>query len=165
MATSIVRFLNIILAALLAGTSFGIWMGFNPMNFSPSTYVEQQQNTLRALNVLMISLVILATIITIIAAFLQRNNKIVFITLLVAAVFFVACILISRFGNQPINDSIMTWNSNTLPANWTTLRDKWWSFHIMRTIAELIALILITWANIQKGNITSQRLDVMHHSK
>lgn len=155
MATSIIRFLNIILAALLAGTSFGIWMGFNPINFSPSTYVEQQQNTIRMLNALMISLVIIATIITIASAFLQRNNKHVFIALLVAAAFFVACILISRFGNQPINDSMMTWNTNSLPDNWTILRDKWWSFHIMRTITELIALSLITWISIKKGNLTT----------
>ncbi len=77
----IIRFLNIILAALLAGTSFGIWLGFNPINLSPSTYAEQQQNTIQALNVLMISLVVIATIITIVSAFLQKNNKPVFIAL------------------------------------------------------------------------------------
>lgn len=154
MTTSIIRFLNIILAAILAGTSFGIWLGFNPVNFSSSTYVEQQQNILRSLNVLMISLVITATIITIVSAFLQRRNRPVFITLLVAAAFFVACILISRFGNQPIQDSMMAWNADSLPGNWTILRDKWWSFHIMRTITELIALSLITWVSIKKGNIT-----------
>jgi|GEM_PF-3063443 len=48
MATSIIRFINIIIAGLLAGVSFGIWIGFNPLNLSPSTYVEQQHNMLRA---------------------------------------------------------------------------------------------------------------------
>jgi hypothetical protein len=43
MAVFIVRFLNIILATLLAGVSFGIWIGFNPSDLSPSTYLEQQQ--------------------------------------------------------------------------------------------------------------------------
>src|SRR5665647_2288491 len=124
MATSIIRFLNIIIAALLAGVSFGIWIGFNPLGLSPSTYVDQQQNMLRALKVLMISLVIIATIITIASAFLQKNNKPVFIALLIAAVFFIACILITRFGNKPIDDMVMTWTSDSLPANWTELRDK-----------------------------------------
>ena len=155
MLTKTLRFLNIILAALLAGTSFGIWIGFNPVNFSPSTYLEVQQNTIRVLNTLMVSLVIIATIITIVFAFLQRKDKHAFVALLVAAAFFVACIVISRFGNQPINDSMMTWNTNSLPANWIILRDKWWSFHIMRTITELIALSLITWTSIKKGNITT----------
>ncbi len=114
MTNSIIRFLNIIIAALLAGTSFGIWMGFNPVNLSLSTYIEQQQNMIRALNVLMITLVFGATIITIISAILHRGDKQAFIPLLIASVFFIACIIISRFGNQPINNEIMKWTSGTL---------------------------------------------------
>jgi hypothetical protein len=150
MTKSILRFLNVIIAALLAGVSFGIWIGFNPLSLSPSTYIEQQQNMLRALNVLMITLVFSATVITIISAFLQKSNKPVFITLLITSLFFIACIFISRFGNQPINKIIMSWTSGPLPGNLSELRDKWWTFHIMRTIAELAALILVTWTSIKK---------------
>ena len=124
MTASIIRFLNIIIADLLAGVSFGIWIGFNPMDLSPSTYIEQQQNMLRALKVLMISLVVVATIITIASAFLQKNNKSVFIALLVAAAFFIACILITRFGIKSIDNMVMTWTADSLPVNWTDLRDQ-----------------------------------------
>ena len=151
MTTSIIRFLNIIIAALLAGASFGIWIGFNPLNLSPSTYIEQQQNMIRALNVLMITLVFSATIITIISAILQRGNKQAFIPLLFASLFFISCIIISRFGNQPINNEIMKWTSGTLQGNLSELRDKWWTFHIIRTISELIALCLVTWTSIIKS--------------
>jgi hypothetical protein len=150
MTIPIIRFLNIIIAALLAGTSFGIWMGFNPLNLSPSTYIEQQQNMIRALNSFMLILVFGATVITIISAILQRDDKQAFIPLLIASLFFIACILISRFGNQPINNEIMTWTSGTVPGNLSELRDKWWTFHIFRTIAELIALFLVTWTSIKK---------------
>ncbi len=104
MTLSLIRFLNIIFAALLAGTSFGIWFGFNPTNYSASTYIEQQQNLVRSLNTLMISLVIIATVVTLISAFLQRK-----------------------------------------------LRDKWWSFHIMRTVVELIALVLVAWTSSKQN--------------
>jgi uncharacterized membrane protein len=150
MATPIIRFINILIAALLAGVSFGIWIGFNPMDLSPSTYLEQQQNMLAALKALMISLVVIATIITLVSAFLQKNNKPVFIALLIAAAFFIACILITRFENKPIDDMVMTWTSASLPANWTELRDQWWVWHIMRTLAELAALLLVTGASIKK---------------
>ncbi|MEO6136307.1 MAG: DUF1772 domain-containing protein [Ginsengibacter sp.] len=149
MISSTIRFANIILAALLAGTSFGIWIGFNPLGLSASTYLEQQQNTINSLSVLMTSLVIIATVITIISAFVQKNDKRVFITLLFAAVFFIACILISAIGNRPIDNEVMTWTKGTMPKDWTNFRDKWWSLHIMRTIAELIALILIAWTNVR----------------
>ncbi len=151
MTTSLIRFINILLAALLAGTSFGIWIGLNPTQYSPSTYVEQQQQLVSSLNTLMVSLVILATLVTLISAYLQRKNRIVFSMLLVAAVSFASCIVISRFGNLPIQEEMLTWNVDSLPGNWTILRDKWWSFHIMRTIAELVALTLVAWASIQKA--------------
>jgi hypothetical protein len=151
MTKSIIRFFNIIIAALLAGISLGIWIGFNPLNLSPSTYIEQQQNTIRSLNVLMIALVIGATVITIISAILQKSNKPVFITLLIAALFFISCIIISRFGNQPINKMIMTLTPGSIPDNLSELREKWWSLHIMRTISELIALALVTWTGIKRN--------------
>ena len=155
MTTSIIRFLNITLAALLAGTSFGIWIGFNPMNLSPSAYIEQQQNMLQSLRTLMVSLIVFATIITILSAYLQKNDKSTFIFLILAAVFFITCIIITRFGNKPIDDKVITWTKDAIPNNWTELREKWWSFHIMRTVAEIIALLLVTWTSINKDSMKS----------
>ena len=145
MTFTIIRFVNLILAALLAGTSFGICVGLNPDNYSPSTYIEQQQQLVLSLNTLMVSLVIAATIVTIISAVLQRKNKTVFVTLLFAAIFFASCIFISRFGNLPIQTEMLKWKIDTLPDNWTSLRNEWWTLHIIRTIAELIALALVAW--------------------
>jgi archaellum biogenesis protein FlaJ (TadC family) len=150
--TPLVRFLNIIVAGLLAGVSFGIWIGFNPSGLSPSTFIEQQQNMLQSLRTLMVSLVLLATIITILSAYLQKHDKSAFISLILAAVFFIVCILITRFGNKPIDDIVITWTKDAIPNNWTELRDNWWSFHILRTVAEIIALLLVTWTSIKKDS-------------
>ncbi|MGC3945486.1 MAG: DUF1772 domain-containing protein [Chryseolinea sp.] len=144
------RFLNIIVAGLLAGTSFGIWAGFNPADYSPSTYLEQQQNLVRSLNTLMITLVIAATVNTLISAFLQRHNKPVFVALLLAAILFISCMVITRLGNIPIQADMLNWTPESLPENWTTLRDRWWSFHVARTLVELIAFVLVAWTNIKK---------------
>ena len=152
MATPLVRFLNIIVAALLAGVSFGIWIGFDPSGLSPSTFVEQQQNMLQSLRTLMVSLVVIATLITMLSAYLQKHDKPTFISLIIAGVFFIACILITLFGNKPIDDIVITWTNEAIPNNWLDLRDNWWSFHILRTLAEIIALLLVTWASIRKDN-------------
>ena len=148
MIVSIIRFSNIILVALLAGTSFGIWMGFNPMNYSAATYIEQQQHLVLSLNTLMVSLIIIATLVTIASAILQRQNKTVFIALLFASLFLASCIFISRLGNLPIQTEMLKWNVDSMPNNWAMLRDNWWTFHIMRTIVELIALVLIAWTSV-----------------
>lgn len=148
MITSITRFTNIVLVALLAGSSFGIWIGLNPLNYSAATYLEQQQHLILSLNTLMVLLVIIATGVTIASAILQRQNKTIFITLILASLFLASCIFISRFGNLPIQMEMLKWNANSLPNNWTIQRDKWWSFHIMRTIVELIALVLVAWTSV-----------------
>jgi uncharacterized membrane protein len=100
---------------------------------------------------LMVALVIAATVVTITSAILQMKNRGAFIPLTVAVLLFVACILITIFGNKPIDDLVMTWTSSSLPSNWTEFRDKWWSLHIMRTISELLALFLITAVSLKKN--------------
>ena len=146
MTTSLIRFINIIVAALLAGTSFGIWIGFNPSGYSPSTYLEQQNHMVQSLNTVMVTLVVVATIVSTISAYLQRKNKMVFILLLLAAASFASCLLISRFGNLPIQNQMLSWKADSLPDNWMMLRDKWWLFHIQRTVAEIVALVLVAGA-------------------
>ena len=150
MKITVLRLINVVVAALLAGTSFGIWVGFNPVNYSPHTYIEQQQNLVTSLNTLMVSLVVGATIITLVSAYLQRKNRFDFITLLIAAFFFASCIFISRFGNYPIQSAMLHWDPNSLPENWTTMRDTWWTMHKIRTISELIALVLVAWTGVRK---------------
>jgi uncharacterized membrane protein len=107
---------------------------------------------LQSLRALMVSLVVLAAIVTILSAYLQKHDKPAFISLILATVFFIACILITRFGNKPIDDMVITWTKDAIPGNWTELRDNWWSFHIMRTVAEIFALLLVTWTSIKKGS-------------
>ncbi|HEY5750506.1 MAG TPA: anthrone oxygenase family protein [Chryseolinea sp.] len=152
MLTTIIRFVNIILVALLAGTSFGIWVGLNPADYLAATYIDQQQHLVLSLQTLLVSLVIVATLVTIASAFLQRKDKKTFIALLVAALFLLLCIIITRFGNLPIQTEMLTWDIHSVPGNWTILRDQWWSFHIQRTVAELIALVLVTWTSVQKSS-------------
>ena len=150
MAKTIVSFFSIILAALLAGTMFGIWMGYDPIDLSSSSYIEQQQNMIRHLNVLMPLLGLATLIVTVMAAFLQKESKVIFISLLIASLFLIISGLITRFGNQPINDIVITWSKESPPSNWIQLRDKWWSLHIIRTGMALSALCIIIGASIRK---------------
>jgi uncharacterized BrkB/YihY/UPF0761 family membrane protein len=91
----ILRSLNIILVALLAGTSFGIWIGFSPPHYSVQTYIEQQQNPVNSLHTLMVSTVIITTVLTLYHAFVPRNQKPVMLSLLSAAGFLISSIFIS----------------------------------------------------------------------
>jgi len=142
-----IGFANLLVVALIAGTVFGIWLGYDPASLSPGTYIEQQQEVIRALNVRMPVLGAIAILLTISSAVLARTERRA-LYLLVAAV---ACLLVAglvtRFGNQPINAIVMTWNAHTPPADWMNLRDEWWKWHIVRTLAMIGGLSLILLAN------------------
>lgn len=150
MNKQLIRLFNLIMAGQIAGTLFGIWIGYNPQNLSAQAYVEQQQNAINALNILMPILGLITIILTITAATLYKGNATIMWTFLGAAVLFIVSGLVTRFGNQPINSIVMTWNPAEVPGSWKELRDKWWFFHMIRTVTAVGAFCLICWVNIFK---------------
>jgi hypothetical protein len=145
-----IRFLNLIMAGLIAGSIAGISLGYNPASFSYPTYVEYQQNAIASLNTIMPILGLITIILTLVSAFSQKTKKSVLITLLVAATLLIAAGLITRFGNQPINAEVMKWSPSNTPANWSELRADWWQFHLGRTVLSVIAFCLIAWTSVRK---------------
>ena len=93
---------------------------------------------------------LITIVLTLIAAFYQRKHSLRLILLVTAAVLLLLSALITKFGNQPINAIVITWEKNDIPSDWTSLRDKWWSLHIMRTIASIVALLLIIVASVRR---------------
>ncbi len=144
----IIQFSDIVLTGLIAGIIFGIWIGYNPHDLSAVAYVEQQQNAIRALNVLMPILGLISILLTVTYAVICKRDKLKRNMLITAAILLIVSGLITRFGNQPINAIVITWNLENIPDTWTALRDKWWSFHIMRTLATIIGFALIVWVTI-----------------
>jgi uncharacterized membrane protein len=145
-----IGFANVLLTGLVAGAMFGIWLGFDPRSLSPSTYVEQQQNAIRALNVAMPVLGAICIVLTIAHAILVRTRRSAFRLLLIAALSFVIAGVVTRFGNQPINATVMTWRPTAPPARWAEARDQWWRWHIVRTIAGVAGFICVIAASGQR---------------
>ena len=151
----IIQFSDIVLTGLIAGIIFGIWIGYNPRDLSAATYVEQQQNAIHALNVLMPILGLISILLTVVYAVMCKREKSKRNLLFIATILLIVSGLITRFGNQSINAIVITWNLETIPDTWTALRDKWWSFHIMRTLSTMIAFALIVWATINNKDAST----------
>lgn len=145
-----IRFFNVVMAALVAGAIFGIWLGYNPKGLSAPTFIEQQQSAISALNTLMPILGLITILLTVSSAILHKKEKKAFAVLLIAILFLVLTGITTRFGNQPINSIVMTWDMNTPPDNWIELRDQWWTYHTIRTSTALVALCLVVWVSIKK---------------
>ena len=142
MAANTIRFVLLLLLSLLVGTTFGIWVGFNPSSLSATAYVEQQQNAIRSLNTL---LPVMGAVCILLAAWLaiqSKDNPPSRYLLVAAVVCLVVAALVTRFGNQPINAEVITWSAQSPPANWAQLRDAWWQWHVVRTLAGVLGLSL-----------------------
>ena len=146
-----VDFTNVLLASLLVGATFGVWLVFNPASLGANVYVALQQQGIRTLNVAMPALGAATALVTVTSVVLAREDRTRFLLLLAAAVCFVAAGLITRFLNQPINAIVMTWAVDAPPTNWTQLRDEWWRWHLMRLVAGLAGLSLLIAATLRRG--------------
>lgn len=141
-----VQIAAITLIALVAGSTFGIWRGYNPSTYSPATFVETHQGVVRGLNFLLPAMAFGALACTAALAYLSRHAMVPLRLYLVAIGFMVVAGLITRFINQPINAEIMAWSPTSLPDNWQSVRDTWWTWHVVRTITSVAALMTLVSA-------------------
>lgn len=151
MVANLVRFLLLVLLALLAGTMFGIWVGFNPASLSAAAYVEQQQNAIRSLNTLLPVMGAVCIVLTAALALLTKGNPRVRYLLVAAVVLLLVAGVVTRFGNQPINAVVMQWSPQSPAADWAALRDQWWQWHIVRSLAAIGALVIVVLATLSKS--------------
>lgn len=155
MTVTAIRFVSLLLTSLLVGTMFGVWLGFDPAALSATTYVEMQQNAIRALNVSLPVLGLACILLTATLAVLTKNDKRGRYLLVAAVICLAIAGLITRFGNQPINAVVMTWSPQAPAGNWMALRDMWWHWHVLRTLAGVVALGLALLAAVSGHRHTS----------
>jgi hypothetical protein len=134
---------DILLISMIAGATFGIWRGYNPSAYSAATFLEVHHGAVGGLNTLLPVMGLLAIVSTVVLAWTARRKPEPLRLYLIAIISMVAAGLITRFGNQPINATVMDWNLATMPETWAELRDRWWALHIARTTSSIVAAVLL----------------------
>ena len=144
----IIRFFDILSSGLLAGIMICIWQGADHKASSEMSNLEIQQANIKTFNDKIPLLGLMNILLSIASAALQIHIMIIFIPLLSASLFLMVSGIITRYGNQPINKQIQRWSKDYIPSKWEYIRDKWFSYHIYRTILTLLAFILIILASL-----------------
>jgi uncharacterized membrane protein len=137
------QFFAALVFALVAGSVFGIWRGYDPSVVTPATFVEMHQGAVRGLNVLLPVLGFASIGLTLFLVWSALGKGSVFWLYLSALLFMIAAGVTTRFFNQPINELVMGWTVDALPANWSELRAQWWNWHLWRTGFSISALALL----------------------
>ena len=56
----------------------------------------------------------------------------------------VITLLITVMVEVPIDNQIKTWTVHTVPDNWTALREKWGTFHALRTVTSVLSFVSLS---------------------
>lgn len=86
---------------------------------------------------------ILGLISTAILTYLLWKRRAGFILPLIAALSFAGMLAVFGLGNNPLNQLIMAWTPQTLPADWRAVRDAWDSYHAATSGLATLALVLL----------------------
>src|SRR5207244_12199831 len=134
-----VLFAALVFVALASGGAFVVYLAYNPAGMSAVFYIETMQHAIRVMLPLAVVLN-LGLLFTIVSAVLARRDRLSLYLLIAASICIIVAVLVTVFGNWPINNQIITWSINSPPSNWTELRDEWWRFHVARALMLMAAI-------------------------
>lgn len=85
-----------------------------------------------------------------------EKSKIKGFLILAAILLLLGNTFVALQGNRPLNDLFLTWTPTTIPGNWSSLRDEWFSYHLYRNIfntLQLCCILLIYFVPKSKSKI------------
>lgn len=96
-----------------------------------------------------------------VAAYFVRARRTVLLLTLIGAVCLAGMLVVFAVGNNPLNQQIMVWTPETLPANWQQTRDAWDTAHTISAalaavgLAALVAALLYDIAHPLKARFSA----------
>ena len=146
MTLKICELLSIVLSALVGGMYWGPWLALSRSidTFKPEVFLD----VVDRLNANMAGLMTVLTpvsLLSIVPVLLLSYGgwPVTFYLNLAGLGFFVAALLVTVLIEVPIVKQITRWTVATLPSNWTQLRDRWSSFHVLRVVAGIGGVALL----------------------
>jgi hypothetical protein len=146
MSRKVVLFGSLLFVGLTAGASYVVWFDYNPDGMSAPLYLGRMQHAIRVLTVPLPVIVVLGLLFTVIASFQARHDRSMLYLLAATTVCVLAVALITRFGNIPINNQILTWNVDSPPVDWAQLAQKSWRLQTARLVLQVAAFCLVSSA-------------------
>ncbi len=144
MVLKIARFVNLLLAGLLAGNEFGTWAAVHPAlgELSARERIRAEQEVTRRYAKIMpfwMSSVITSCL-QVLA--LTRDRRTFFFTL-ASTVCFVAMLISTLLGNVPINNRVLELSPGNDSEEFLRLRERWDRLHAFRVLLNVAGLVFL----------------------
>jgi hypothetical protein len=143
--------LSIVLNALVMGVFWGPWVALTRSlaTFEPSAFLAIGRRLTLNLAPLMTILMPVALLSTVPVLVLSHGDRpTTFAATLAGAGLFTVALVVTVAVEVPIAVQIRTWSTDTLPADWQRLRDRWASVHVIRVLAGVLGLALLVFGAI-----------------
>lgn len=136
-----IQFVNLILYALVAGVLWGTWFSLSRSieAISPDAFLEIGRTMMRNLGGPMSILfpAALLSAVPVLVLLFRRRDRRALVLAGIALGLFVVALLATVLVNVPIDDEIRLWTVSTMPSDWEATRDRWQTYHTLRTFASL----------------------------
>ena len=141
--STVVQLVGLLLVALVVGVYWGPWVALTRSLarldveiFLPT--VKQLNANLGGLMTVLVPLALLAQVGMLVVDF--GRGPLSFTLAAIALLLFIVTVVVTVLTEVPIVKQVVTWEVETVPANWRVLRDRWVSFHLLRVIPGIAAL-------------------------
>ena len=147
-------FVHLFLFALVVGVFWGTWFSLSRSmsSITASTFLEVGHTMIANLGGPMAVLMPLTLVSAVPVLFVlhRLHRRASFFLVLVGAALLLVALVITLSVNVPIDDAIAGWTVNTLPSDWTSIRNRWEVYHAARTFIGLAgfgsALAAVLWS-------------------
>lgn len=145
MPVRIVRFVNLLLAGMLAGNEFGTWAAVHPSlaKLSPPERIRAEQEVTRRFSEIM-PLWMGSTVVSCVLALLFSRGTAGFRSTLLGTACFVGMLASTRIGNVPINDRVLEMDPEADQAEFAELRERWDRLHTLRVALNVAGFGFLT---------------------
>src|SRR5215831_16820307 len=162
------QFVSIFLWALVAGVFWGPWLGLSRSisSFSPEAFLAIGKTMIGNLAPVMPFLMIaaMASMLPVLIIFYRQRSDMFMLTL-VSFALVITALMITLLVEVPIDNQIKMWTVNSLPGDWRQIRDRWETFHVLRTSASVGGLALMLAAALFSRRLPDESPGVIAMTK
>lgn len=150
MKTIIPQFIALISAGLLAGAFMYGLVNIIPTFYEVpvSVHLQYRIQLIRHNTITMQTLIILSIFAPLWYAGMSRYSPRITVPAVISSLLALTCLLVTRFGNAPINQQIKTWTIGNMPDDWLTILHTWDQYNLVRSLAALGCFLSFIAANL-----------------
>lgn len=138
--------INLILVMLVTGVFWGTWFTLTRSldTFPPDNFIRIGKTIIH--NVAWPMRILMpATLLTLLwLCLVTVKIRLSFYFFSGSFILMIITLLITVIVEVPIDNQINTWTAGTIPDHWTALREKWDTFHTLRTFTSILSFIFLS---------------------